>query len=123
PEGPSKHTSRPCSMVSETSSTTATSPYRLVTPRSSTDATPILLDARRALSPPSSRLLKHQTLDWYPRQLAATPSGTGKCRLALLHEGAPPFDEDVAGEALVDQLWSSRHYVLGCVLHDLAAIL
>jgi len=32
----------PCSMASETSSTTATSPYRLVRLRNSTDATPIL---------------------------------------------------------------------------------
>src|SRR3954454_23995805 len=39
PDGPSRHTSSPCSMRSDTSSTTACFPYRLVSPRSSTDAT------------------------------------------------------------------------------------
>ena len=42
PDGPSRQTRWPCSMASETSSTTATSPYRLVRLRNSTDATPIL---------------------------------------------------------------------------------
>src|SRR5436309_5865978 len=39
PEGPSRHTSWPWSIRSETLSTTASSPKRLVRPRSSTDAT------------------------------------------------------------------------------------
>src|ERR1044072_1847739 len=39
PEGPSRQTSLPCSIVSDTLSTTAVGPYRLVRPRNSTDAT------------------------------------------------------------------------------------
>src|SRR5689334_23541389 len=39
PDGPSRHTSLPCSIVSDTLSTTAVGPYRLVRPRNSTDAT------------------------------------------------------------------------------------
>src|SRR5260370_1192205 len=39
PDGPSRHTRRPCSTVSEMSSTTASSPYSLVRPRNSTEAT------------------------------------------------------------------------------------
>src|SRR5882672_11461285 len=42
PEGPSRHTRWPWSMVSDTSSTTALFPYRLVKPRNSTDATRFL---------------------------------------------------------------------------------
>src|ERR1039458_5358983 len=42
PDGPSRQTRWPCSMVSEISSTTATVPYRLVRPRNSTDATQVL---------------------------------------------------------------------------------
>ncbi len=42
PDGPSRQTRWPCSMASDMSSTTATSPYRLVRPRNSTDATRIL---------------------------------------------------------------------------------
>src|SRR5260370_16567214 len=37
PEGPSRHTRRPCSTRSDTPSTTATEPYRLVTEPSSPD--------------------------------------------------------------------------------------
>src|SRR4029079_7904935 len=47
PEGPSRQTRLPCSMVSEMSSTTATSPYRLVRSRNSTDATSFLPSTRR----------------------------------------------------------------------------
>src|SRR6476660_9711667 len=43
PEGPSRQTRWPCSMVSVMLSTTATSPYRLVRSRNSTDATRFLL--------------------------------------------------------------------------------
>src|SRR5262245_43631670 len=39
PDGPSRQTSRPWSMFSDTLSTTALPPYRLVRPRNSTDAT------------------------------------------------------------------------------------
>ena len=39
PDGPSRQTSVPCSIVIETSSTTAFGPYFFVNPRSSTDAT------------------------------------------------------------------------------------
>src|SRR3954466_9462385 len=58
PEGPSRQTSLPCSMRSDTSSTTAVGPYRLVRFFSSTDATrPPCLEtlpsfgARRRLEP------------------------------------------------------------------------
>src|SRR5260370_40298626 len=43
PEGPSRQTSSPCSMRSDTSSTTAVLSYRFVKFRSSTDATQSLL--------------------------------------------------------------------------------
>ena len=42
PDGPSRHTSVPCSIVIEMLSTTALGPYFFVNPRSSTDATGIL---------------------------------------------------------------------------------
>src|ERR1044072_4006853 len=42
PDGPSRQTRWPCSMVSDMSSTTATSPYLLVRSRNSTDATHFL---------------------------------------------------------------------------------
>ena len=45
PDGPSRQTSVPCSIVIETSSTTACGPYFFVNPRSSTDATEIPLNA------------------------------------------------------------------------------
>ena len=38
PDGPSRQTSVPCSIVIDTWSTTASGPYFLVSPRSSTDA-------------------------------------------------------------------------------------
>src|SRR6188508_1025657 len=41
PDGPSRQTSVPCSIVIETLSTTAWAPYFFVNPRSSTDATAI----------------------------------------------------------------------------------
>ena len=52
PEGPSRQTSWPCSMVSEILSTTATSPYRLVRSRNSTDATPVLPTFEAAVDRP-----------------------------------------------------------------------
>src|ERR1700709_269164 len=51
PEGPSRQTRWPCSMCSDTSSTTASGPYVLVRPFNSTDATRILpLFHRRLLA-------------------------------------------------------------------------
>src|SRR6476660_9866902 len=47
PDGPSRQTRWPCSMVSDMSSTTATVPYRLVKSRNSTDATRFLPYTRR----------------------------------------------------------------------------
>ena len=44
PDGPSRQTSVPCSIVIEMLSTTACGPYFFVNPRSSTDATGIPLD-------------------------------------------------------------------------------
>src|ERR1043165_10274629 len=49
PEGPSRHTSLPCSISSETSSTTADAPYRLVRFFNSTDATHPPLTSRPPL--------------------------------------------------------------------------
>src|SRR3974390_3715168 len=56
PDGPSRQARWPCSMVSEILSTTAISPYRLVRPRNSTDATrspPPLQNLRPFLRPSS----------------------------------------------------------------------
>src|SRR6476646_3091591 len=47
PDGPSRHTRCPCSIVSYSSSTTAAWPYRLVKLRNSTDATHFLPCTRR----------------------------------------------------------------------------
>src|SRR4029078_11500352 len=58
PEGPSRHTRCPCSIVIDTSSTTAELPYRFVRPRNSTDATRFLsIFGRTRRRPPSPTLL------------------------------------------------------------------
>src|SRR5437660_6663373 len=51
PEGPSRQTSSPCSMRSDTLSTTAAAPYRLVRPRNSTDATTTPMPRRARAGP------------------------------------------------------------------------
>src|SRR5690242_15831825 len=107
-------------MVSEISSTTASSPYRLVSPRNSTDATPILLDVPRGS--PADVVHAYSNTKWpirirdslTPRLLA------GERRLALLHEGAATLDEVLAGETGLHHLGAARDVALGFVLHDLA---
>src|ERR1051325_3543361 len=56
PEGPSRHTSVPCSISSETLSTTAAAPYFLVNPRSSTDA--------NSVPPDHASDGQHHTVRW-----------------------------------------------------------
>src|ERR1051325_11677371 len=76
PDGPSRHTSLPCSIVNETLSTTAFGPYFFVNPRNSTDATGYL---SKAFNP-------HEHRGGRSRPLAAREH-----RLALLHEGLAAF--------------------------------
>ncbi len=52
PDGPSRQTSVPCSIVIEMSSTTACGPYFFVNPRSSTDATGNLSINRQSTGTP-----------------------------------------------------------------------
>src|SRR3954453_6009067 len=71
PDGPRRQTRRPCSIVSDMSSTTASAPYRLVRFRNSTDATrfpPVMLVADCTALLPDYRT----NLARRPRQLAAT---------------------------------------------------
>src|SRR6202521_3492201 len=98
PEGPSRHTSKPCSIRSDTSSTAATEPKRLVKPRNSTDATRLPL--------------------WPCRMYSR--SAAGKLRLALLHEGPAAFHIIVAGEALPHELGTATHVPFRFVFQDFA---
>src|SRR5712691_3760055 len=97
PEGPSRLTRRPCSTRSDTSSTTATEPYRLVSERSSTDAT----STRGAI-------------------VRSRRSGPREHRLALFHEGRAALDVVLAVEALLHQLGGARQVALALLLHHFA---
>src|SRR6266404_9197053 len=101
PEGPSRQTSSPCSMRSDTSSTTADLSYRLVRFRSSTDATQSLLTH----SPAGSS--------------AGSASPAGEHGRALLHEGAAAFRIVVALEAFLDHGGAFGEVALRLILDDL----
>src|SRR5215467_1190877 len=84
PDGPSRQTRWPCSMVSDISSTTATGPYRLVKSRNSTDATRFLHDLAACCGCLCLR--------------------SGKHRFAFFHERLAPFLVVIAGKARLHQL-------------------
>src|SRR4051812_511537 len=104
PEGPSRHTSVPCAMVNDTSSTTARSPYFLVNPRNSTDATSF---------PSSTNQCEHRTG-------CRNSSAAREHWLALLHEGLTAFLVVAALEAGVHRRLRAVEIALGFVLHHLA---
>src|SRR5664279_4989425 len=104
PEGPSRQTRWPCSMASDMSSTTAISPYRLVRPRNSTDATRIL---PVLLSP-------------FPFSGSEIFLRAGERRLALFHERRTAFLVIVAGEALRHQIGAFLQVTLAFRLDRLA---
>ena len=74
PEGPSRQTSVPCSIVSETLSTTACGPYCFVNPRNSTDATGFPSNSPSINTNTVLRPACHDTGRRMPRQL---PVNTG----------------------------------------------
>src|SRR5262249_14971235 len=113
PEGPSRQTSSPCSMRSDTSSTTGDLSYRLVKFRSSTGATQSLL------APPASAGVPPALC-----QAGRTPALPGKSPAGehgrtLLHERAAAFRIVVALEAFLDHGGAFREVTLGLVLDDL----
>src|SRR5262249_17765523 len=117
PEGPSKQTSSPCSMRSDTSSTTGDLSYRLVRFRSSTDATQSLLAPSPAGSagvPPAL----HQAGG--TPALPGTASLAGEHGRALLHERAAAFRIVVAVEAFLDHGGAFGEVAFRLILDDLA---
>src|SRR5260370_28183133 len=101
PEGPSRQTSSPCSMRSDTSSTTAVFSYRLVKFRSSTDATQSLLWSLPAGSS------------------AGSASPAGEHGRALFHERATAFRIVIALEAFLDHGGAFGEVASRLILGDL----
>src|SRR6185437_628693 len=87
PDGPSRQTRVPCSIVNAMLSTTASGPYFFVNPRSSTDATRYPPNLCRS----------------FPHERTARILFSFEHRLAFLHEGLAAFLVVGALEAGVDQ--------------------
>src|SRR5262245_48590315 len=102
PDGPRRHTRLPCSIVSDTSSTTASEPYFFVRFPNSPDAT----------FPPCARFVPARH---FKRQTPARAgnSGSGEDRLALFHERLAAFLVVVALEAGIDEILRELDVALG----------
>src|SRR6476620_11020388 len=107
PDGTSRQTSVPCSIVIEMLSTTAWGPYFFVNPRSSTDAT-------------GNLSINHQSTGTPVPVKNAFASGASEHRLALLHKGLAAFLIVAAHEAGGDRVVSMLHVAIALVLHHLA---
>src|SRR5262245_58495154 len=97
PEGPSRHTSVPWAISSDTLSRATASPKRLVRPRRTTDDTvPSVGWVKRSADPtPSGFCLTRVGSSASPRPNLPPLER----RLALLHEGAAALDIVLAGKA------------------------
>jgi len=120
PEGPSRHTSRPCSIVSEI--VVATDPPRNVWSALAVQPTPRSPPRRPAASSATaSRVLETPNRRSVSATACRHPLLAGKCRLALLHEGCggPPM-KSLLAKALLDQLGAARQVPRGFILLDFA---
>src|SRR6185437_9471262 len=145
PDGPSRQTRRPCSILSDTASTTASGPYRLVRPRNSTDATcapsPCPFGCAVIAGPPRRAIIRgngsrsrrdapgddgkdSNRQDTNPaggprRPRCRRRSAADEGRLALLHEGAAARDIVLALEAALDHVGAALEVALAFVRHRL----